>query len=237
MFPTAAGAAGAAMVRPHFAAIWLGALVVAMVAGVVSGRSTRAGSSRLVQIALALVAVVGLVLVARATLQFLSPTTDDEPASVSNSLDIIGKETSRRSTVGGSSFDPIVVSGPTDYPLTVLRTLTRPLLPEATSISTLIPALETTALLLLAAVGWRRLVSLPRMLLTTPYIVFSALIAIMGGLAFSRFGNLAILVRQRSLILPALLVLVCLPQWRARPRALPGSSLATQPERAIAGSR
>ena len=237
VMPTASGAAGAAMVRPHFAAIWLGALVVAMVAGVVTGRSTRAGSSRLVQIGLALVAVVGLVLVARVTLQFLSPTSDDEPASVSNSLDIIGKETSRRSTVGGSSFEPFVVAGPADYPMTIVRTLTRPLLPEATGLSTLIPALETTALLVLAAVGWRRLSSLPRMLLTTPYVVFSALIAIMGGLAFSRFGNLAILVRQRSLILPALLVLVCLPPWRARPRARDGGSVAIRPERAIAGSR
>ena len=237
VFPTAAGAAGAAMVRPHFAAIWLGAMVVAMVTGVVTGRSTRAGSSRLVQIGLALVAVVGLVLVARVTLQFLSPTNDDEPVSVGNSLDVIGKETSRRSTTGGSSFEPIVISGPTDYPMTVLRTLTRPLLPEARGFSTLIPALETTALLVLAAVGWRRLVSLPRMLLSTPYVVFSALIAVMGGLAFSRFGNLAILVRQRSLVLPALLVLVCLPQWRARLRAGSTNVIAKKGERAIAGSR
>ena len=236
LLPTIAGAAGAAMVRPHFAAIWLGALVVAMVAGVVTGRSTRAGSSRLVQIGLALVAVVALVLVARVTLQFLSPTTDDEPTSVGNSLDIIGKETSRRSTVGGSSFEPLFVSGPADYPMTVLRTLTRPLLPEARGFSTLIPALETTALLLLAAVGWRRLASLPRVLLTAPYVVFSVLIAIMGGLAFSRFGNLAIRVRQRSLILPAVLVLVCLPQWHARPLAVAGASVKP-PERATAGSR
>ena len=225
------------MVRPHFAALWLGALVVAMVTGVVTGRSTRAGSNRLVQIGLALVAAVGLVVVARVTLQFLSPTADDESASVGNSFDIIGKDTSRRSTVGGSSFEPIVVTGPADYPMAILRTLTRPLLPEATSISMLIPAVETTALLLLVAVGWRRLMMLPRMLLTTPYVAFSALITIMGGLAFSRFGNLAILVRQRSLILPALLVLVCLPQWRARPRARAGTSIAVHTEQAIAGSQ
>ena len=221
------------------------ALVLAVLSEMLSGQGglgflildmQRSFQVRLMYAWLVILAVVGLVLVARVTLQFLSPTTDDEP-SVSNSLDIIGKETSRRSTVGGSSFEPFVVAGPADYPMTIVRTLTRPLLPEATGLSTLIPALETTALLVLAAVGWRRLVSLPRLLLTTPYVVFSALIAIMGGLAFSRFGNLAILVRQRSLILPALLVLLCLPPGRARPGARDGGSVAIRPERAIAGSR
>lgn len=216
LLPLVGGAVGAALVRPHFAFIWLGALFAALVVGVVVGRSNRAGAGRVVQLGLGLLAVVGLVLVARVTISYLSP--GDEQTSVGSAIDKIGEETSLRSTSGGSSFAPVVVAGPADYPTAIWRTLTRPLLHEATGLTSLIPALETTALVLIAALGWRRLVSVPRAVLTTPYVTFCFLVTLMCGLALSRFGNLAILVRQRSLVWPPLLVLLCLPAWRPRPR-------------------
>jgi ABC-type transport system involved in cytochrome c biogenesis permease component len=48
-------------------------------------------------------------------------------------------------------------------------------------------------------------------MLTTPYLVFAALCVVTFGVAFSSIGNLGILVRQRSLILPLLLVFWCVP--------------------------
>ncbi len=48
-------------------------------------------------------------------------------------------------------------------------------------------------------------------MLTVPYVVFAALCVVTFGVAFSSIGNLGILVRQRSLILPLLLVFWCLP--------------------------
>jgi hypothetical protein len=68
-----------------------------------------------------------------------------------------------------------------------------------------------TALLLVGVFSWRRLVHVPRLMLTTPYLVFAALCVVTFGVAFSSIGNLGILVRQRSLILPLLLVFWCVP--------------------------
>ena len=64
---------------------------------------------------------------------------------------------------------------------------------------------------MLLAVGWRRLLSLPGLIVRSPYLV-AALVTVAGfGLAFSTIGNLGILVRQRSLVFPLMLLLWALP--------------------------
>ena len=68
-----------------------------------------------------------------------------------------------------------------------------------------------TALLIVGIVSWRRLAHAPKLMLTTPYLVFAALCVITFGVAFASIGNLGILTRQRSLVLPLLLVFWCLP--------------------------
>ena len=68
-----------------------------------------------------------------------------------------------------------------------------------------------TALLLVGIVSWRRLANAPKLMLTTPYLVFAALCVVTFGVAFASIGNLGILTRQRSLVLPLLLVFWCLP--------------------------
>ncbi len=230
LVPLIGGTVGAGLVRPHFAFIWLGALVAAMAVGVVVGRAGRAGAGRLLQLVLTLVAVVGLVFVAQVTVSYLSPSSTAEQGSTTSAIDVISKETSRRSTGGGSSFDPMTVSSPADYPVAAFRTLTRPLLFEATGITSLIPAVETTAILFIALIGWRRLFSIPRAMRRVPYVTFCVLASLMCGLALSRFGNLGILVRQRSLAWPPLLVLLCLPEWRPRSRTLALAATASRPQ-------
>ncbi len=48
-------------------------------------------------------------------------------------------------------------------------------------------------------------------MLTTPYVVFALLCVVTFGVAFASIGNLGILTRQRSLILPLVLLFWCLP--------------------------
>jgi hypothetical protein len=74
----------------------------------------------------------------------------------------------------------------------------------------------TTFVVLLAA-NWRRLATIPRLINRNPFVLFNMLILLMFGLAFSTFGNLALLVRQRSLVMPAMLLLPCLPFPRRAP--------------------
>jgi hypothetical protein len=219
----AVGLVGAAYVRPHFAAIWAGAVLIALVARVVLDMMRRSDRgtderrrSQVGTVLLLAVAGIGFVIVAQITLSYLDPADDnsDEVVGeevVTDRLSDIFDEVEDRTTQGGSSFDPISIDGPQDWPLAAFRTLTRPLLFEVTNLQSALPAIEMTALLLVGVVSWRRLAHAPKLMLTTPYLVFAALCVITFGVAFASIGNLGILTRQRSLVLPLLLVFWCLP--------------------------
>ena len=68
-----------------------------------------------------------------------------------------------------------------------------------------------TALLFVGVFSWRRLANAPKLMLTTPYVVFALLCVVTFGVAFASIGNLGILTRQRSLILPLVLLFWSLP--------------------------
>lgn len=207
----AAGSVLASLVRPHQAAIWLAAIVLALVVAALLRR--RSGHRRWLAIVLAAATAAGLMVVGWVTLQYLSPS--DEGSGITDRIGNIFDENTRRSTGGGSGFTPPSIATPLDWPLAIVKTLFRPGIWEARGLAQIIPAVEMTVLLLLAVVGWRRLANTPRMMARYPYVTFAVLCVCGVGLAFSTFGNLAILVRQRSLGFPLLLVLWALPP-RAR---------------------
>ena len=213
----AVGLAGAAFVRPHFAAIWAGAIAIALVGRVVLdaiGRSNRESDERrrvqLGSIVLVVVAGIGFAIIASVTLNYLD-FADETDTTVTDQVGAIFEEVEDRTTQGGSSFQPVSVTGPWDYPNAALRTITRPLLTEANSTGELLPAVEMTALLFIGIFSWRRFANIPKLMLSTPYVVFAVLCVFTFGVAFSSIGNLGILVRQRSLILPLVLLFWCLP--------------------------
>lgn len=217
------GALGAVVVRPHIATVWIGAAVAAVIWRVV-GRRTGASSSRATSVIVLLVGLIGLVAVGRIALQFLGET--DSSGSVSSQLNSAFDRTLKNTAGGGSEFQPPSVATPLDYPVAVLRTITRPLLNEVNSVSTLIPAIETTAIIIIAAWGFRRLMALPGMLRRSPFVVYHLLVVVMGALAYSSFSNLAILVRQRSLLMPSLILILCIAPWTARTPAAPETPTA-----------
>ena len=67
-----------------------------------------------------------------------------------------------------------------------------------------------------ALVGWRRTLNVPRLVVTTPYLVFAAVVVLTFGVTFANVGNLGILVRQRSLVLPLLVLLWAVPPLTGR---------------------
>ena len=187
-------------------------MVLALIAKVVAGSVDTGALKRVGGAFVAVLALIGLVIAAQVTLQYLDPSgADDEDAAFSDRVTTIFERTEQRTTIGGSSIDPVSIDGPQDWPVAIVRTLTRPLPHEARSFAEMLPAAETAALLLLAAINWRRLANLPRMLLRNPYVVFAAAVLVVFGLAWATFGNLGLLVRQRSLVAPLLVLLVCLP--------------------------
>ena len=226
----AAGLWGTSSVRPHLAAIWMGAFAAALGFGLVTKRSGSRLRGRLALLALAGLSLLMLFLVASATLRYLDPETEtNDTAPVTQRVNDIFVETSRRSTQGGSSFEPVSISSPLSWPVAIGRTLTRPLLPEARSFAELLPALEMTGLFVLAALSWRRFINLPLVALRSPYVVFALLCLLMFGLAFASIGNLGILTRQRSLVVPFLVLPFCVPVAVAIKKvALPATHRSTR---------
>lgn len=217
---TAGGLAGAAFIRPHLVGVWLAGLFPALLVTLVRGRDPRSlrqtrSVDRMLMVPVVAVALVGLIAVSVATVQFLDPSNDD-PAAESGVTSIL-EETTRRTEQAGSSFVPPSISSPANWPYAAVRTLTRPLLVEARGSAQLFTALELTIFLGLCLVSIRRLMHLPKLVIRLPYVAFAVTTLFLAGLAFSSFANLAILARQRSLIFPFLLLLVCVPPLPRRP--------------------
>lgn len=218
----AIGVFGAAAVRPHVAAMWSAGLVVALFATLAMGRRLQAAGSRVGSVVLLVLAAVAFAAVASSALRFLDPGGETlDTAPLLDRVDAIFSSTETRTEVGGSSFAPVVITGPLDWPGAIVRTLTRPLILEVETFTEFLPAIETTALIVLAVVGWRRIAHIPRLMRSTPYLWFAISVLIMFGLAFSTFRNLGLLTRQRSLAVPFMTLLVALPPLPGGGRARP----------------
>jgi len=223
---TAIGLGGAAFVRPHIAGVWLAGLLPALLVALFRRRSpdrTRGvGLQRFGLVLVIGVAVVALGSVAATTVRYLNPDGDEAKVDSSSITDILN-ETTRRTSESGSTYTPPAISGPQDWPFASIRTLVRPLLTEVSGFAQLISALEMTIFFACVLIAYRRLLHLPRLLMTNPYVAFAMSTVFLGGLAYASFANLGVLTRQKSLLLPLLVLLPCLPPLPAR-----GTSAATR---------
>ena len=232
----AVGAGLTGVVRAHLAGIWLGAFVPAAVVALgVSMRrridhvpgapSKRSTANPWMLAGLIAACVVMTLLVGRIAVEKI--VASDEQASIGTSISEVLRETTRRSGQGGSNFVPLPVSSPVEWPYAAARTLTRPLLIEAQGAFQMLSALEMSAYLVVLVASWRRVRTIPRRILSTPYVTLATTVLFMGALAYSSFANLGILTRQRSLLMPFMLLLPCLPAAR-RSVAAPSVSLADE---------
>lgn len=198
-------------IRPHMAGLWLAGVFPALLVKFVQNLRLKPvdGARRTSQgliLGVIGVAAVGMVVLATAAVEYLDPGGDDEGGVTS-----IIEETQRRTTQARSSFEPPNVSNPTNWPFAIVRTLTRPLPHEASGIAQLMTAAEMALLIGLALLSYRRVMHLPKLLVKVPYVAFAMTTLALAGLAFSSFANLGVLARQKSLVFPFLLLIVCLP--------------------------
>ena len=82
----------------------------------------------------------------------------------------------------------------------------------------LLSSLEGVLLLVLTWQSRRRIMRVPSMLRSHPYLALCLTYILLYIVVFSAFSNFGILVRQRSLVLPAFLVLLALPGVGTRAR-------------------
>ncbi|MDH4306674.1 MAG: hypothetical protein OEX04_04270 [Acidimicrobiia bacterium] len=132
-------------------------------------------------------------------------------------FDGIRADLERSTGQGGSAVTGGVITGPLDIPAGILKVLYRPLPNEATNSQMLIASFEGTALVLLTLWTSPRWLPMALKARAHPYLLFSIVYSFGFVIAWSWILNLGILARQRSLVVPFVLVLFAYGWMDRRP--------------------
>ncbi len=195
----AAGSITTGMVRPHVALLLLGSLLIATVlAADTEGQRGRTAG----KVFLVVLLVGGLFITSGEALQLVE-TADDSTDSVGFVED--------RTNQGGSAFDPVTVRSPADYPRAVVTVLLRPFPWETSNAAALISAAEGVALVGVIVLRIRHMLRLPGEFRIRPLIGYSLVYIAAFCYAFSPFANFGLLARQRTQVIPFVLLLVLMP--------------------------
>jgi Uncharacterised nucleotidyltransferase len=215
------------VVRPHLLAL------VTLAAGCAyAGGRVRDSAGAMGSLARRPVALLGMALLVAFTASQGAEFLGMEDLSLS-SIEAELDETTEGTSQGGSEFDSGDNSlNPIHLPRGAVTVLLRPFPWEAESSLQLLASLESAVL---AGIMLVRLPSLRAALTgarSTPFLLFCWVFVILYSIAYSSFANLGLLVRQRSLVLPALYALIAVrataratepaPSTAVRPLALPG---------------
>jgi hypothetical protein len=198
------GLIGATLVRPHLSLLVYCGFVFALLVRRVPSRNAATPALRL--IAMTVMLGVGVFIVSQTT-EFLGVESLTQE-SVQETLTTTAESTGQ----GGSGFTAVQVSSPLDFPLATVTVLFRPFPNEAGSAQSLIAAIEGMILLILCATSWRRLRSVPGRMRSQGYVAYSVGFILVFIFAFSSFSNFGLLARERTQMLPLLLVLLALPK-------------------------
>jgi hypothetical protein len=98
--------------------------------------------------------------------------------------------------------------------------LYRPFIFEAGNAQGLVAAAEASFLLAFSLFRIRSLLTAARSLRRMPYLTFVWMYTILSIAALSTFGNFGILARQRTLLYPIFLVLLCIKRAPRKQRAI-----------------
>jgi len=126
-------------------------------------------------------------------------------------------EQSERSSYGGSDFDTGDASlTPLSLPQGAMTVLLRPFPWEIETNLQILASLEGAAVALFLLYRLNSLTFSIRRARTTPFLLYCWTLVLLYAVAFSSFANFGLLVRQRSLVLPALFVLAAVDPRLAR---------------------
>jgi hypothetical protein len=199
MLPLLAGSlALMAAIRPHVAALLVGAVGMALLLS----RAPKIRGGTALRLFLLVVVGVGIAFAAvRLSASYgLSLDTD--------SLNEFADSVTDRTSTGGSQVAGRPVTGLSDIPQATLRVLFRPLITDGGNFQILLSAVEGTLMLGIFIIGIPRALANLRVLRANQYAAMSLFYTFGFIVAFSTFLNLGILARQRVQELPYLLVLL-----------------------------
>jgi hypothetical protein len=123
---------------------------------------------------------------------------------------------SERTQQGGSSFASSVLQSPLRAPIAAVTVVYRPLLFDATGVTSLIAATEGTILLIFSFVRIRWMLAALFSIRRQPYVGFAIAYTAVFILGFSAIANFGLLARERVQLLPLFLILLCVPPAELR---------------------
>lgn len=196
-----AGLIPVGFVRPHVGLL----VVVSLGLAAILRRRPEGGALVALRIAAAVVALVGGLFLVDATAKRFDVDqlgTGDVQSTLVFTAD--------RTSTGAATFDPVVVTSPVQYPLAVVTVLLRPFPTEAGGLEGVATSAEAMALLVLLASSAARLRTALERMRRDAYLLYATAFVALFCYAFAAIGNFGILARQRTQVLPFLLVLVCM---------------------------
>jgi hypothetical protein len=128
-------------------------------------------------------------------------------------------EQTAKTSQGGSQIDTgggEVHLTPLSLPEGAVTVLLRPFPWEVDSAFQIFASLEAAAITGLIIVRWRCLTTSLRHIRSSPFLFYCWTLIALYSITFSSFANMVLLVRQRSLVLPALFALLCINVEKAR---------------------
>ncbi len=208
------------VVRPHLLALVTLAAGCAYVAGRVRGGKKGVGALSARPIGILVIALLMAFVVSQATASL--GMEGFSLSSIETELDEVSAQTGQ----GGSQFDAGGNSlSPLNLPEGAVTVLLRPLPYEAGSPFELLASLESMVVLALIIKRFPSVRTAFRRARTTPFLLYSIILLILFAATFSSFANFGLLVRQRSLVMPTLFVLIAV-----NPMILPHRRDRTSPD-------
>ena len=192
-----------AYVRPNELMLMMGAFVIAMMVPTAAQRKSLGGFRRLVS----LLFLGGLLAVAVAvTLHYIH-------AGPGGSLSL--SQTNANNQGQGLGFGSSGVpysTNPATYPRDVYEVLFNPLPINAHGFGEEFAALENSIILVLILISLRNIRMVLRASFARPYVLLCLAYSAAFMYTFAALGNLGLIERERTMVLPFLLVLLCIPR-------------------------
>lgn len=192
------------LLRPNEVILLLGGLTVGMFFRTADLRKKFRGVRRIATLAFL---VLALGVAAYATEKLFKSST----GSLSSELSTINKGNSSGSGAGYGSSNVAYSSNPLWYPRDVYTVMFDPLPINAHGKSELLAGLENSVILILILSSYRQLRYLIRACRVRPYVLLCLIYSVLFMYAFAALGNLGLIYRERTLLLPFLLVLLAIP--------------------------
>ena len=217
--PLLVGLAGTALVRPHITAL----LFAGLFAGVLVRRTAHSTLLSPIARVVSIVVMIGFgAIVVSIAASFLKLDTLSFNSVTRGSQQRAGQHRG----IGQSTFTPHPVHSALDLPGAMMTVLFRPFPWEAGNLQILVSSAESVLFMVFIALSGRRWRQVPRLLRRYPYIMAALVTILMFIIAFSTFGNFGLLVRERVMIVPLLLVPLCLACRTPATTSAAGSSTA-----------